>query len=93
MLGEIFKEVALNVAGNVISDVAPTVIGVGATVASAGIGMAVDKITDVQKVKKMQKVLGVEKDIYLNDAIQYYDLLDNINAKDFGSRKAKLLKV
>lgn len=93
MLGEILAEIALDVAGDVIGSVAPAAINMGVAAASAGINFAVDKYNDAQKVKNVKKILGVEKDAYLDDAIKYYNLLDDINAFNFESQKTALMKV
>ncbi len=93
MLGEILAEIALEAAGSIISEVGPAAINAGVAAATVGINYAKDKINDVTKVKRVKKTLGVEEDIYLEDAIRYYNLLDNINSGSFESAKASLLKV
>ncbi|MCR5847747.1 MAG: hypothetical protein K6G75_06470 [Lachnospiraceae bacterium] len=87
MIGEVLR--ALDVANTVI-DVAPSVISAGVTAASIGMNLASDLLGDTH----VRKVLEVEKDdIYLKDALQYYDLLNNINSSDFAVKKERLMKV
>ena len=85
MFGEILSEIAQDVLG----DFAPLAAGV----AQKGIDFAVDKFNDIQKVNNIKECLGVENDIYFNDAVAYWDLLDSINSSSFESQKARLMKV
>ena len=89
MFGELLSEIAQDVLG----DVAPLAAGIGSAVVRNGIDFAVDKFNDIQKVNRIKECLDVENDIYLNDAIAYWDLLDNINLGSFESQKAQLMKV
>ena len=93
MLGELLGEMALNIVGDAVSDVAPFAFDAGSDIAKRAIDFAVDKINSAQKIKTIKDVLGVESDVYLNDAIAYWDLLDNINYGSFESQKARLMKV
>ena len=89
MFGEILSEIAQDVLG----DVAPFAAGIGGELVKNGIDFAVDKFNDIQKVNNIKECLGVENDIYLNDAIAYWALLDSINSSNFESQKARLMKV
>ena len=89
MLGELLSEIAMDVLG----DVAPITTGLGGTLAQKGIDFAVDKFNDIQKMKTIKECLGVENDIYFNDAVAYWDLLDRINLDSFENQKARLMKV
>ena len=89
MLGELLSEIAMDVLG----DVAPIAAGIGGELVKNGVDLAVDKFNDIQKMKTIKECLDVENDIYLNDAIAYWDLLDNINLGSFESQKAQLMKV
>ena len=93
MLGELLGEMAINIVGDVVSDVAPFALEAGADVAKKAIDFAVDTFGNVQKIKTIKNVLGVENDIYLNDAIAYWELLDNINSSSFEGLKTQLMKV
>jgi len=93
MLGELLGEMALNIVGDVVSEVGPYALEAGAAIAKKGIDFAVDKINSVQKIQTIKNVLGVENDIYLNDAIAYWELLDNINSSSFEGLKKQLMKV
>lgn len=93
MLGELLGEIALNVVGDVVSEVAPIAIEAGVAAAKAGVDYAVDKYNSAQKIKSIKRTLGVEEDIYLKDAIAYWDLLDNINSSSFESQKSRLMKI
>ena len=89
MFGEILSEIAQDVLG----DFAPLAAGIGGELVKNGVDFAVDKFNDIQKMKTIKECLGVENDIYLNDAIAYWDLLDRINLDSFESQKARLMKV
>lgn len=89
MLGELLSEVAMNIVGGVVSDVAPFAIEAG----KKGIDFAIDKYNSFQKVKIIKECLGVEEDIYLNDAIAYWELLDNIDSGSFEGLKNQLMKI
>ena len=89
MLGELLSEIAMDVLG----DVAPFAAGLGGDLVRNGVDFAVDKFNDIQKMKTIKECLGVENDIYFNDAVAYWDLLDNINSSGFESQKARLMKV
>ena len=93
MLGELLSEMAFNIVGDVVSEVAPIALEAGADVAKRAIDFAVDTFGNVQKIKTIKNVLGVENDIYLNDAIAYWELLDNINSSSFEGLKNQLMKV
>ena len=93
MLGELLSEMAFNIVGDVVSEVAPIALEAGADVAKRAIDFAVDTFGNVQKIKTIKNVLGVENDIYLNDAIAYWELLDNINSSSFEGLKTQLMKV
>ncbi len=93
MLGELLGEMALNIVGDVVSDVAPFALEAGADVAKKAIDFAVDKISSAQKINNIKNVLGVENDVYLNDAIAYWELLDNIDSSSFEGLKKQLMKV
>ena len=89
MLGELLSEIAQDVLG----DFAPIATEIGAGIAQKGIDFAVDKYNDYQKIKIIKECLGVENDKYLNDAIAYWELLDNINSGSFEGLKNQLMKV
>jgi len=89
MLGELLSEIAQDVLG----DVAPFAAGIGGELVKNGVDFAVDKFNDIQKMKTIKECLGVENDIYFNDAVAYWDLLDSINSSNFESQKARLMKV
>ena len=93
MLGELLGEMALNIVGDAVSDVAPFAFEAGSDIAKRAIDFAVDTFGNVQKIKTIKNVLGVENDIYLNDAIAYWELLDNINSSSFEGLKTQLMKV
>ena len=93
MLGELLGEMALNIVGNDVSDVAPFAFDAGTDIAKRAIYFAVDKINSAQKIKTIKDVLGVENDVYLNDAIAYWELLDNIDSSSFEGLKKQLMKV
>ena len=93
MLGELLGEMALNIVGDAVSDVAPLAFEAGSDIAKRAIDFAVDTFGNVQKIKTIKNVLGVENDIYLNDAIAYWELLDNINSSSFEGLKTQLMKV
>ena len=93
MLGELLGEMALNIVGDAVSDVAPFAFDAGSDIAKRAIDFAVDTFGNVQKIKTIKNVLGVENDIYLNDAIAYWELLDNINSSSFEGLKTQLMKV
>ena len=93
MLGELLGEMALNIVGDAVSDVAPFAFEAGSNIAKRAIDFAVDTFGNVQKIKTIKNVLGVENDIYLNDAIAYWELLDNINSSSFEGLKTQLMKV
>lgn len=93
MLGELLSEMAFNIVGDVVSEVAPIALEAGADLAKRAIDFAVDKISSAQKINNIKNVLGVENDVYLNDAVAYWDLLDSINSGSFESQKARLMKV
>ena len=93
MLGELLGEMALNIVGDAVSDVAPFAFEAGSDIAKSAIDFAVDTFGNVQKIKTIKNVLGVENDIYLNDAIAYWELLDNINSSSFEGLKTQLMKV
>ena len=93
MLGELLGEMALNIVGDVVSDVAPFALEAGAEIAQKGIDFAIDKYNIFQKVKIIKECLGVEEDIYLKDAIAYWELLDNIDSSSFEGLKKQLMKI
>ena len=93
MLGELLGEMALNIVGDAVSDVAPFAFEAGSDIAKRAIDFAVDTFGNVQKIKTIKNVLGVENDIYLNDAIAYWELLDNIDSSSFEGLKKQLMKV
>ena len=93
MLGELLGEMALNIVGDAVSDVAPFAFDAGTDIAKRAIDFAVDTFGNVQKIKTIKNVLGVENDIYLNDAIAYWELLDNIDSSSFEGLKKQLMKV
>ena len=89
MLGELLSEIAQDVLG----EVAPIAAGIGGELVKNGVDFAVDKFNDIQKMKTIKECLGVENDIYFNDAVAYWDLLDRINLDSFECNKARLMKV
>ena len=89
MLGELLSEMAQDVLGNV----APFAAGLGGDLVRNGVDFAVDKFNDIQKMKTIKECLGVEEDIYLKDAIAYWDLLDSINSSSFEGLKKQLMKI
>ena len=89
MLGELLGEIAQSVLG----EVAPLATGIGAEIAQKGIDFAIDKYNIFQKVKIIKECLGVEEDIYLKDAIAYWELLDNIDSSSFEGLKKQLMKI
>ena len=93
MLGELLGEMALNIVGDAVSDVAPFAFEAGSDIAKRAIDFAVDTFGNVQKIKTIKNVLGVENDIYLNDAIAYWELLDNIDSSSFEGLKKQLMKI
>ena len=93
MLGELLGEMALSIVGDAVSDVAPFAFDAGTDIAKRAIDFAVDTFGNVQKIKTIKNVLGVENDIYLNDAIAYWELLDNIDSSSFEGLKKQLMKV
>ena len=93
MLGELLGEMALNIVGDAVSEVAPFAFDAGTDIAKRAIDFAVDKINSAQKIKTIKDVLGVENDVYLNDAIAYWELLDNIDSSSFEGLKKQLMNV
>jgi hypothetical protein len=89
MLGELLSEIAQDVLG----DVAPFAAGIGGELVKSGVDFAVDKFNDIQKMKTIKECLGVENDIYFNDAVAYWELLDNINSSSFEGLKKQLMKI
>ena len=89
MLGELLSEIAQDVLG----DVAPFAAGIGGELVKNGVDFAVDKFNDIQKMKTIKECLGVENDIYFNDAVAYWELLDNIDSSSFEGLKKQLMKI
>ena len=89
MLGELLSEIAQDVLG----EVAPFAAGIGGELVKNGVDFAVDKFNDIQKMKTIKECLGVENDIYFNDAVAYWELLDNIDSSSFEGLKKQLMKI
>lgn len=79
MLGEILGEIGSQIAISMV---------VGAV--DTGVTWAHDKYNDFQKLKYIKSLLDVDDDVYLQDAVEYYDLLDNIDSLNFESRKKSI---